>query len=120
MVLGKPRQGGEICDKEQPGEEIFFEFILAGVGLARKKSKFILARAGLARKKSNFSLPGPVLSLQNVQILAKMYKFLTKMYKFLAKMYKFLAKMSLFFAMGRKKSKIFLAGAGLARKFLDF
>ena len=36
----------------------FFEFILAGVGQARKKSKF--------------SLPGPVSSRQNVLILAKM------------------------------------------------
>ena len=51
---------------------------------ARKNLEFVLARVGLARKKSKFSSLGPVLSRQNVQILTKMYKFLAKMSQFLA------------------------------------
>ena len=66
---------------------------------ARKIFEFILAGAGLVRKKSKFSLPGPVLSCQNVQIPHQNEPIPCH---------------------GEKKVKIFLAGAGLARKKSKF
>ena len=60
MVNAKPRRGEKLCGGHASGEE-FFEFILAGVGLARKKSKIFLAGAGLVS-------PKHTNSRQNVQI----------------------------------------------------
>ena len=62
----KPRREEKCVAKNNPARKIF-EFILAGAGLVRKKSKF--------------SPLGPVWFCQNIKILAKMYKFLAMVKK---------------------------------------
>ena len=64
--------GDEKCVARNNPARKFFEFILAGVGLARKKSKISLLGQSWQEKSQNF----PCL-----------YKFLAKIYKFLAKMH---------------------------------
>ena len=80
---------GDLADEnfERIGSDIL-RLVLSLIGeekcVVRKFFEFILAGVGLVRKKSKFSSSGPISSRQNVQILPKMYKFLTKMCKFLA------------------------------------
>ena len=75
---------------------------------ARKNLEFILARVGLARKKLKFSSPGPVSPRQNVQIIAKSTNSLPKYTNEPIPRH------------GEKKVKIFLAGKGLVRKKFKF
>ena len=87
----------------------FYQFILARVGLARKKSKFSSPGAGLAWIKLKFSSPGPVLPRQNIQILAKSTNSLPKY-----------TKMSQFPTVARKKSRFSSPGKGFLEKSQNF